>query len=126
MGKNGDESSIWDKVVKKDLTINNLEDNKDQDLASETEVDKFIQSRERMRRSRSFISESIRLRRKLKFHEKGRAEPRIEDIGIFLSITTLNSLGYWSLKIWSPHHKSSQKRILSPSPTTNRVYLEKS
>ena len=45
MGKNGDESGIWDKVVKKDLTINNLEDNKDQDLASEAKVDKFIQSR---------------------------------------------------------------------------------
>ena len=126
MGKNGDESGIWDKAVKKDLTVNNPEDNKDQDLASEAKVDKFIQSRECMRRSRSSISELVRLRRKLKFHEKGRAELRIEDIGIFLSVTTLNSLGYWSLKIWSPHHKSSQKRILSPSPTTNRVYLEKS
>ena len=80
MGKNGDESGIWDKVVKKDLTVNNPEDNKDQDLASEAEVDKFIQSRERMRRSRSSISESVRLRQKLKFHEKGRDEPRIEDI----------------------------------------------
>ena len=49
MGKNGDESGIWDKAVKKDLTINNPEDNKDQDLASEAEVDKFIQSRARMR-----------------------------------------------------------------------------
>ena len=56
MGKKGDESSIWDKVVKKDLTINNPEDNKDQNLASEAEVDKFIQSREHMRRSRSSIS----------------------------------------------------------------------
>ena len=126
VGKNGDESGIWDKVVKKDLIVNNPEDNKDQDLASEADVDKFIQSRECMRHSRSSISESVRLRRKLKFHEKGRAEPTIEDIGIFLFITTLNSLGYWSLKIWSPHHKSSQKQIFSPSPTTNRIYLEKS
>ena len=46
-----------------------------------------------MRHSRSFISESERLRRKLKFQEKGRAEPRIEEIGIFLSVITLNSLG---------------------------------
>ena len=99
MGKNGDESGIWDKAVKKDLTVNKPEDNKDHDLASKAEVDKFIQSRECMRHSRSSILESVRLRRKLKFHEKGRAEPRIEDIGIFLSITTLNSLGYWSLKI---------------------------
>ena len=99
MGKNGDESGIWDKVVKKDLTVNNPEDNKDQDLASEVEVDKFIQSRECMRLSRFFILESIRLQRKLKFYEKGRVEPRIEDIGIFLSMTTLNSLGYWTLKI---------------------------
>ena len=126
VGKNGDESGIWDKAVKKDLTVNNPEDNKDQDLASEAKVDKFIQSRECMRRSRSSISESVRLWRKLKFHEKGRVELRIEDIRIFLSITTWYSLGYWSLKIWSPHHKSSQKRILSPSPTINRVYLEKS
>ena len=88
MGKNGDESDIWDKAVKKDLTVNIPEDNKDQDLASEAEVDKFIQSRECMRRSSSSISESVRLRWKLKFHEKGRVEPRIEDIGIFLSITT--------------------------------------
>ena len=71
MGKNGDELGIWDKAVKKDLTVNNPEDNKDQDLASEAEVDKCIQSRERMRCSRSSISESDRLRRKLKFHEKG-------------------------------------------------------
>ena len=126
VGKNGDESDIWDKAGKKDLTVNNPKDNKDQDLASEAEVDKCIQSRECMRRSRSSISESDRLWRKLKFHEKGWAKLRIEDIGIFLSVSTLNSLGYWSLKIWSPHHKSSQKRILSPSPTINRVYLKKS
>ena len=44
MGKKGDESSIWDKAVKKDLTVNSPEDNKNQDLASEAEVDKFIQS----------------------------------------------------------------------------------
>ena len=61
MGKKGDESSIWDKAVKKDLTVNNPEDNKDQDLAFEAEVDRFIQSRERMRHSRSSISESVRL-----------------------------------------------------------------
>ena len=121
VGKNGDESGIWDRAVKKDLTVNKPKEHKDHDLASETEVDKFIQSRECMRRSRSSISESVRFRRKLKFHEKGRDEPRIEEIGIFLSITTRNSLGYWSLKIWSPHHKFSQKRILSPSPTINRV-----
>ena len=91
MGKTGDESGIWNMVIRKDLIVNNPEDNKDQDLASEAEADKFIQSRERMRRSRSSISESVRLRRKLKFHEKGRAELRIEDMRIFLSITTLNS-----------------------------------
>ena len=82
MRKHGDELGIWDRAVKKDLTVNKPEDNKDHDLASEAEVDKFIQSRECMRRSRSSISESVRLRRKLKFHEKGRDEPRIEDIGI--------------------------------------------
>ena len=126
VGKSGDNPGICDKAIKKDLTVNNLEEDKDHDLASEAEVDICIQSRDHMRRSRSSISESKRLRRKLKFHVKGRLEPIIEDIGIFLFVTTLNSLGYWTLKIWSPHHKSSQKRILSPSPTTNRIYLEKS
>ena len=48
-----------------------------------------------MRPSKSSISESKRLRQKLKFQEKGRIEPRIEEIGIFLSETTLNSIGYW-------------------------------
>ena len=124
--KSGDKSDIWEKAIKKDLIVNNPEEDKDHDLASEAKVDICIQSRDCMRRSRFSISESERLRRKLKFHEKGWSEPRIEDIGILLFVTTLNSLGYWTLKIWSPHHKSSQKRILSPSPTTNLVYLEKS
>ena len=61
-----------------------------------------------MRPPESSISESERLRRKLKFQEKGRVKPRIEEIGIFLSETTINSLGYWIPKGWSPHHKSSQ------------------
>ena len=120
--KNGDKPGIWDKAIKKNLTVNNPEDDKDHDLASGAEVDICIQSRDHMRRSRSLISKSERLRRELKFHEKGRSEPRIEDIEILLSVTTLNSLGCWTLKIWSPHHKYSQKRILSPSPTTNWVY----
>ena len=60
-----------------------------------------------MRHSRSSISESERLRQKLKFQEKGQAETRIEEIGLFLSVTTLNSLGYWDFKGWSPYHKSS-------------------
>ena len=60
-----------------------------------------------MRPSKSSISEYERLRRKLKFQEKGRVEPRIEEIEIFLSETTVNSLGYWDPKGWSPHHKSS-------------------
>ena len=54
-GNKGDESGVWDKAVKKDLTVNSPEGNKDQDLASEEEVDKFIQSIERMRCSRSSI-----------------------------------------------------------------------
>ena len=116
----------WDKARKKDLTVKSPEEDKDQDLAYETDGDKCKQSSDRMRLSKSSILESEMLRRKLKFQEKGRTEPRIEDIRIFLSVTTLNSLGYWDLKGWSPHHKSSQKQIFSPSPTTNRVYFEKS
>ena len=126
VGKIGDESERWDKARKKDLTVNSPEEDKDLVLASKTDGDKCKQSSDRMRLSKSSISESERLQRKLKFKEKGRVEPRIEDIRIFLSVTTPNNLGYWNLKGWSPHHKSSQKRILSPSPTTNRVYLEKS
>ena len=102
--------------LEKNLTINNPKEDKDQDLASKTDGDKRKQSSEHMRLSKSSISESERLRRKLKFQEKGRANPRIEDMGI----------GYWKLKGRSPHHKSSQKRILFSSPTTNRVYSEKS
>ena len=79
--------------------MNNPEEDKDHDLAFEAELDICIQSRDHMRRSRSSISKSERLRRKLKFHEKGRSEPRFEDIGILLFVTTLNSLGYWTLKI---------------------------
>ena len=79
--------------------MNNPEEDKDHDLASEAKVDICIQSRDCMRRSRFSISESERLRRKLKFYEKGRSKSRIEDIVIFFSVITLNSLGYWTLKI---------------------------
>ena len=74
--------------------MNNPEEDKDHDLASEAEVDICIQSRDHMRRSRSSISELERLRQKLKFHVKGRSELRIEDIRIFLSLTNLHNLGY--------------------------------
>ena len=108
------------------MTKKSPEEDKDQDLASETEGDRCKPSSDRMRPSKSSISESERLRWKLKFQEKGRVKLRIEEMEIFLFETTLNSLGYWDPKGWSPHHKSSQKQIISPSPTTNRVYLEKS
>ena len=42
--KREDKSGIWDKAIKKDLTVNKPEEDKDQDLASEAEVDKCIQS----------------------------------------------------------------------------------
>ena len=76
------------------MTVNSPEEDKDQDLASETDGDKCKQSSDRMRLSKSSILESERLQRKLKFQEKGRVEPRIEDIRIFLSVTTPNNLGY--------------------------------
>ena len=59
--KSGDKSGVWDKAIKKDLTVNDPEEDKFQDLASETEVDRCIQSRDRMRHSRSSISKSDRL-----------------------------------------------------------------
>ena len=100
---------MWDKARKKDLSVNNSEEDEDQDLASEIDGDKCKHLSERMRLSKSSISESERLRQKLKFQEKGRVDPRIEHMRIFLIMTTLNSLGYWNPKGWSPHHKSSQK-----------------
>ena len=107
VGKTEGESGQWDKARKKDLTIKSSEEDKDHDLASGTENVNCNCSSDRMRPSKSSISGSYRLRRKLKFQEKGRVDPRIEEMRIFLSVTTLNSLGYWEPKDWSPHHKSS-------------------
>ena len=125
-GKIGGDQENWDKARKKYLTERSPEEDKSQDLASESEGNRCKPSSDRMRPSKSSISESERLQWKLKFQEKGRVEPRIEEIGIFLSKTTLNSLGYLDPKDWSPHHKSSQNRIPSPFPTTNRVNMENS
>ena len=71
MRKTGEESEKWDKARKKDLTIRSPEEDKDEDLASETKGDKCKQSSDRMRFSKSSTSELERLRRKLKFQEKG-------------------------------------------------------
>ena len=92
VGKTGGKPKNWDKARKKDLTIKSPEGDKDQDLISGTECDKCIRSRDHMRFSKSSISKSERFRRKLKFQENRRVEPRIEDIGVFLSVTTLSSL----------------------------------
>ena len=73
MRKTGEESEKWDKARKKDLTVNSSEKDKDQDLASEIDGDKCKQSSDRMRLFKSSMLESERLRRKLKFQEKGRA-----------------------------------------------------
>ena len=80
------------------MTVKSPEEDEDQDLIFEIEGDKCRRSRDRMRPSKSSISESERLRPKLKFQEKGRVEPRIEEKELFLSVTTLNSLGYWDFK----------------------------
>ena len=119
VGKTRGELENQDKARKKNLIVKSPEEDKDQDLTSKTKDGKCKQSSEHMRSSKTSISESDRLRQKLKFQEKGQVEPRIEEIGIFSSVTILNNLGYWDPKGWSPHHKSSQNRILSPSPTTN-------
>ena len=118
VGKTGGEPENWDKARKKYLTVKSPEEDKDQDLAYETEGERCKSSSDRIRPSKSSISKSERLL-ELKFQEKGRVEPRIQEIGIFVSETTLNSLGYWDLKGWSPHQKSSHNRILCPSLTTN-------
>ena len=63
MRKTGEESEKWDKARKKDLTIRSPEEDKDEDLASETNGDKCKQSSDRMRFSKSSTSELERLRR---------------------------------------------------------------
>ena len=126
VGKIVGDSEYWDKARKKDWTVKRPEGDKDQDLLFGTEGDMCRRSKDRIRPSKSSISESERFRRKLKFQEKGRVYPRIDEIGTFLSVTTLSNLGYWTPKGCSPHHKSSQNRILSPLPTTNRVNSENS
>ena len=50
-----------DKARKKDLTIKSPEEEKDQDLAYDTNGDKCKQSSDRMRHCKSSISESERL-----------------------------------------------------------------
>ena len=80
VGKTGREPEHWDKARKKDLTVKSPEEDKDQDLASGTENDTCRHSSDRMRPSKSSISKSERLQRKLKFQEKGWVEPRIEEI----------------------------------------------
>ena len=98
VGKTGGDSKYWDKARKKDLTVKRPEGDKDQDLLSGTEGDMCRRSRDRIMPSKSSISESERFRRKLKFQEKGRVYPRIDEIGAFLSVTTLSNLGYWTPK----------------------------
>ena len=71
VGKIREEPENWDKARKKDLTIKSPQEDKYQDLASETDGDKRQLSSDCMRHSKSSISESERLRRKLKFQEKG-------------------------------------------------------
>ena len=51
VGKTGGEPEQWDKARKKYLTVKSPEEDKDQDLASETEDDKCKQSSDRMRPS---------------------------------------------------------------------------
>ena len=70
VGNTGGEPENWDKARKKDLTEKSPEEDKDQDLASETKGDRCKPSSDRIRPSKSPISESERLRQKLKFQEK--------------------------------------------------------
>ena len=84
------------------MTVKNPEGDKDQDLIFGIEGDICRRSRDRMRPSKSSILESERFWRKLKFQENGRVDPRIEEIGVFLFVTILSSLGYWTPKLGPP------------------------
>ena len=57
-GKTGEEPENWDKARKKDLIVKSLEEDKDEDLASETDGDRCKQSSDCMRHSKSSISKS--------------------------------------------------------------------
>ena len=61
VGKVGYESKRWDKTKKKDLTVNNLKEDKNQVLTSRIDGVKCKQVREDMRLSNSSISELERL-----------------------------------------------------------------
>ena len=53
VGKNEEEPENWDKARKKDLNVKSPEEDKDQDLVSETDDDKCKQSSDCMRHSKT-------------------------------------------------------------------------
>ena len=83
--------SIWlDMIEKNDFTMNKPQENRDQALELGPDQDKCKYKREDMSLSRSSMSRSKRLRRKFRFHKKGLANPRTDEIVRFLTMTILN------------------------------------
>ena len=83
--------SIWlDMIEKNDFTMNKPQENRDQALELGPDRDKCKYKREDMSLSRSSMSRSKRLRRKFRFHKKGLANPRTDEIVRFLTMTILN------------------------------------
>ena len=80
---------VSDKAIKKDLTMNDLEEVNDHTLASRVDEDKCTQVRDNMSLSKSSIYESVRLRRKLRLQENEEKWPRIVEIVRFFIVTTL-------------------------------------
>ena len=78
----------FDKAKKKDFTENKPDDDKDHALESAKEGEKSTELREDINLWRRSISESVKLRWKLKFQDSGKELPRtFEKVRFFTEIT---------------------------------------
>ena len=79
VGWKGIEYDNLDELRKKDFTENELEEVNAQACASGIDMDKCTRVREVSNPSRSLISKSIRLRRKIRFQERGGIATNIQN-----------------------------------------------
>ena len=87
-GRNKIGFETFDKAKKKDFTENMSDDDKDHALESAKEREKNTELREDIKLWRRSISESVRLRQKLKFQDSGKELPRtFETMRFFTEIT---------------------------------------
>ena len=105
-----------DRAERNDITINIFEEDTNRPLILRTNGLKDTQKGKEMSLSGSSISTSVRLWRKLRFHEKEREEPRINETGAFPTVTTLKKWKLRSKRLM--HHTSLTKnKSLPHSPS---------